>query len=340
MITKNANSSRNEDLKPATIMRNIYNVFPSFAMLAGMQLDVFTHLKDGSMRAKTLADSLCVREDKLTPLLYALVVAGLLVVENKSFSNTPEAEKFLVHGRPNYIGELSGFYNRLWKNSLNTAESIRTGKPQAKLDFHALSEEELLEYFQKQIHSSCSGGKEIAEKLDFSQFSRLLDAGGGTGGVSMAICANYPHLKATVADLPKVAHLAERFIADAGMSDQISMSVTDLCSNSPEGKYDVAVLRALIQTLSKEEAQAVLKNISQSMLSGGKIFIFGNVLDNSCLGPPASLAFALVFLNSYDNGQAYTENEYREMLTNANFTDIIVQHNFLDDGMSMVSAKK
>jgi len=99
--------SHGENLKPATIMRNVYSVFPSFAMLAGMQLDVFTHLKDGPMEAKTLASSLGVQEEKLSPLLYSLVVAGLLEVENKKFSNTAEAAQFLVRGCPDYMGELS-----------------------------------------------------------------------------------------------------------------------------------------------------------------------------------------------------------------------------------------
>jgi predicted O-methyltransferase YrrM len=321
-------------------MRNVYSVFPSFAMLAGMQLDVFTHLKDGPMEAKSLANSLGVQEDKLSPLLYSLVVAGLLEVENKKFSNTAEAARFLVRGCPDYMGELSGFYKMLWQNSLHTAESIRTGKPQTKRDFHTSSEEELLEFFQRQIPSSRAGGKEIAEKLDFSKFEKLLDAGGGSGGVAMAICAQYPHLKATVADLPKVARLAERFIAEAGLSGRIGVSATDLRSHPPEGKYDVAVLRALIQTLSKEEAQAVLKFVSQSMLPGGRIFIFGNILENSCLGPPAALAFALIFLNTYDHGRAYTEKEYREMLANAEFVDITIGHDVLVDGMGMVCAKK
>ncbi len=334
------NSSHDETMKPSTIMRNVNAVYPSFAMLAGMQLDVFTPLKNGPMEAKTIASALDVLEDKLTPLLYALVAAGLLEVENKSFSNTPEAGKFLVRGCPDYIGGLSGFYNMIWHATLNTAESIRTGIPQAKLDYHTLPEEELLKFFRSQVHSSLRGGKEIAEKLDFSEFGMLLDAGGGTGGVSIAICNKYPQIKATVADLPKVAQLAERFIAEAGMSGRISVSATDLCLNSPEGKYDVAILRAVIQTLSKEQAQISLKCISQSMVPGGRIFIFGSVLENSCLAPPSSLAFGLASLNVYDHGKAYTENEYQEMLTNAGFTDIAVEHDALIDGMGIVSAKK
>ena len=326
-------------LKPTTINCNVFNVFPSFAMLAGMQLDVFTPLKDGPMDAKKLAGTLDVREDKLSPLLYLLVVAGLLQVENGVFANTEESAKFLVRGRPEYMGESSGFYKLLWELALKTGESIRTGKPQAKLDFHNLPDDQLLDYFSKQVHHSLSGGNEIAEKIDFSKFKMLLDAGGGTGGVSISICSKYPHLKATVADLPKVVKVAEHFIAENNMADRIGVSATDLCQDYPAGMYDVAILRAVIQTLSQEEAEATLHNVSRSMLPGGQIYIFGNVLKADRLGPPISLAYSLVFLNSYDNGQAYTENEYREMLEKAGFAGISVDYEFLD-GMCLVQAQK
>ncbi|MTI85686.1 MAG: hypothetical protein FH756_17760 [Firmicutes bacterium] len=184
------NFSFGETLRPSNIMRNVHAVFPAFSMLAGMQLDVFTPLKDGPMEARTLAVALDVQEDKLSPLLNLLVVAGLLEVKNNRFSNTPEADKFLVRGRPDYIGEMSRFYNMLWQTSLNTAESIRTGKPQAKIDYHTLPDEELLKFFRKQIHSSLRGGKEIAKKLDLSKFERLLDAGMVQGGYQLPFVIN------------------------------------------------------------------------------------------------------------------------------------------------------
>ena len=336
---KNKNSI-NEELNPTVIMQNVYSVFPSMAMLAGMELDVFTPLKDGPLDAKNLADALNVQEDKLMPLLYALVVADLLKLEGQCFSNTDEATHFLVQGRPGYIGGLNGFFKMLIQISMKTTESIRTGKPQAKFDFHSLSEEELAVYFRKQVHSSRSGGKEIAEKIDFSGYENLLDAGGGSGGVSMALCTRYPSLKATVADLPKVVKLAEQFIAEESLSNRISVSSTDLSIDSPPGEYDVAILRALIQTLSKENAQNVLLNIGRSLLPGGRILIFGNVLNDTRLGPSASIAYGLVFLNTYDDGKAYTEEEYREMLENAGFKHIVIDHDFLTDGMGLVSAIK
>ncbi|MBI5594389.1 MAG: hypothetical protein HY881_28405 [Deltaproteobacteria bacterium] len=337
-------SSRDETIAPSTIMHNAHAVYPSFAMLAAMQLDVFTPLKDGPMQAGTLATALDVQEDKLTPLLYSLAASGLLKMERDLFSNTAETDKFLVRGRPDYIGGLSGFYSKVWHAAMNTAESIRTGKPKQKIDWHALPENELLFFFQSQFHSSIRAGKELADRLDFSEFERLLDAGGGTGGVSIGICKKFPRIRATVADLPKVTDITGQFIAEAGMSDRIRVSPTDLCLNSPDGqydlRYDLAILRALIQTLSKEQAQKVIKHIGQSMVPGGQIYIFGSILENSRLSPLSSLGAGLVFLNVYDDGKAYTENEHREMLLNAGFADITVEHEALVDGMGIVSARK
>ncbi|MGO9376337.1 MAG: methyltransferase [Syntrophobacteraceae bacterium] len=333
-------SSHGKTLKPSTIMHLVYAVYPSFAMLAGMQLDLFTALDDKALTAKSLADSLGVLEDRIAPLLYSLVAAGLLELKDGFFSNTEEAGEFLVCRRPNFMGSMSGFYRKLWNAALNTAESIRTGKPKLKIDWQALPEEELLTFFKTQFHSSLRAGKEIADKLDFSEFGRLLDAGGGTGGVCIGICNKYPHIQATVADFPKVVQVTERFIKEAGMSGRITVSPTDLSTDRPEGQYDVAILRAFIQTISKEQARTVLKNIAQSIVPGGRIYIIGGILENSRLSPLSSLGMGLVFLNFYDDGRAYTEKEHEEMLTAAGFTAIVPDHEALSDGMGIISARR
>ena len=56
--------------QPDTIEKLGKAVYPSFAMLAGMKLDLFTPLKNGPMTAQQIADELGVRAAKLEPLLY------------------------------------------------------------------------------------------------------------------------------------------------------------------------------------------------------------------------------------------------------------------------------
>lgn len=339
MTVRESTRDRRE-ISPTSIMHNAYAVYPSFAMLAGMQLDVFTPLADGPMNVETLAQSLGVQATRLSPLLYALVTAGLLTVEDGVFSNTEEADKFLVRGLPYYMGGLSGFYSTLWHATLSTAESIRTGKPQAKHDWMSLPEEQLVRFFSGQYPGSLRAGRQLARNIDFTRFSRLLDAGGGSGGLSIGICETCSKLRSTVVDLPAVASISKRFISEAGMSDRIETMAVDLVDSPPDGSYDVAVLRALIQILSPDRARKVLMNISQVMESGSYLYIVGSILDDSRLSPPASVAFSLVFLNVYDDGHAYTEKEHHDWLLEAGFTDISITHNAMSDGLGIVSARK
>ena len=71
---------------PETIERLGAAVFRSFAMRAGMELDLFTPLTEGPMNVVELAQALNVGSTKLEPLLYSLVDAGLLTVEGERFS--------------------------------------------------------------------------------------------------------------------------------------------------------------------------------------------------------------------------------------------------------------
>lgn len=321
-------------------MRNAYAVYPSFAMLAGMQLDVFTPLKDHPLNAESLAKLLEVKETKLSPLLYALVTAGLLTVEDGVFSNTQEADTFLVRGRPEYMGGLNRFYSNLWHAALKTAESIRTNKPQAKHDWSTLSEDALIKYFRGQYPGSLRAGRQLARRIDFTRFKRLLDVGGGTGGLSIGICESYPSIEATVVDLPEVAAISNQFITETDLSDRITSMGVDLIDTAPEGSYDVAILRALIQVMTPEHAKNVLKNISQVLEPGGYVYIVGCILDNSRLSPPASIAFSLVFLNVYDDGGAYTERQHHDWLMEAGFTDVSIEHSVMSDGLGIVSARR
>ena len=129
-------------LRPVTIEKLGMAVFPSLAMLAGMELDVFTPLGNGPLRAGEIADALDVSREKIGPLLYALVAAGLLRQEGDRFANSQEADHFLVRGRPSYLGGRDSFYRARWGEALQTAASIRTGLPQAKIDFTAMSPNE------------------------------------------------------------------------------------------------------------------------------------------------------------------------------------------------------
>lgn len=328
--------------EPKTIKKLAAAVYPSFAMLAGMQLDVFTTLKDGPMSAEEIADAIGVKPVKLKPLLCALVAAGLLTVEGDLFSNTSEANHFLVRDSPSYMGNhvyinpLLNFYN--WSATLKTAETIRTGIPQDKYDFSEKSEDELEWVFRGTRPIAIKAGRELVARYDFSPYRTLLDVGGGSGGLAMAITEACPHIRATVVDLPTVTPVTRRLLEEGGASELVQVMTADVVRGPLTGSFDIAVLRAFIQVLSPDQARRALKNVSEIINPGGVIYILGHILDNSRVSPLEEVGHALASLNFYDVPAPYTEHEHKDWLTEAGFEQI--ERDTLPNGDGVISARK
>ena len=315
------------------------SVYPPFAMLAGMKLNLFTPLKDGPMSAEQIAEAIGVGCAKLKPLLYALVVANLLNVEGEFFSNTDTANRFLVKGGPSCVVDIHEILSDLWSAALKTAESIRTGVPQAIHDYANMSKDELQQFFRGQHPYAIEYGRDLIARYDFSSYRTLLDVGGGSGGLAIAVTGAIPNIQATVVELSTVTPVTQHFIDEAGAGDRIKVVAADVVHDSLPGSYDAAVMTALLQVLSPDDARCTLKNVSRVMKPGGEIYIRGaGIIDNSRTSPPELVGFNIVFVNVYDEGQAYTEQEHKEWLEEAGFENF--RRTILPDGGSIITARK
>ena len=324
--------------RPETIEKLEAAVFPSFAMLAGMQLDLYTPLKDGPMSVVELAQALDVGPTKLEPLLYSLVDAGLLTVEGQRFSNTRESDHFLVRGKPAYYGERHQSFSSQWNATLKTAASIRAGAAQAKLDFHHMTPEQEEALYRGLHPTTLAAGRMLPARYDFSVYRTLLDLGGGSGGLAIGVTEECPHIHATVGELPEVVAITQRFIAEAGTKDRLSVMAADVLCGSISGSYDAVAMSNFIQVLSQDQARSALKNVIKVVEPGGDLYILGRVLDDSHLSPVDALNGNMFFLNVYDGGQAYPECQHREWLTEAGFESI--ERAVLPNGRSIIVAHK
>ncbi|HXK27783.1 MAG TPA: methyltransferase [Candidatus Binatia bacterium] len=326
------------DPQPTTIEELEWAVWPSFALLAGIRLDLFTPLKDGPLSAEQLTDKLGVEADKLKPLLCALAAAGPLKVENSLFANSSEANRFLVRGLSTYRGGKHEVLLSNWQAGLRTAESIQTGAPQAKLDFAGASALELETFYRSNHAQAQRRGRELTATFDLSSHRSLLDVGGGSGGLAIAVTETHPHIQATVAELPTVTPITRRIVEEAGANGRVQVQSSDAINESLSGAFDAAVLSSFIQVISRDQARRALQNVGKVVNPEGAIYIRGDIVDDSSISPLGSVMRNLVYLNIYDQGQAYTEHEHREWLTAAGFADF--ERKILPDGFSMVRARK
>ncbi|MDE0040514.1 MAG: methyltransferase [Candidatus Poribacteria bacterium] len=325
---------------PDTIERYDSALLPALALLAGRQLDLFTPLKDGPMNAEAIAEILGVDASKLELLLYALVAAGLLSVDADQFSNTPEANHFLVRGEPNYIdgGRDIDLWAHLLETVLKTADSVRAASPQARHDYRNMPAEELERFFSKLHSGALAAGRDLVSRCDFSSCRRMLDVGGGSGGVAIAVAEACPHLCATIVDLPTVTPFTQQFVNESSVADRVHVLTADVTNDKLTGSHDLAVLKAFTQTLSPNEIRRALKNVSDVIVPGGMVCILAHILDDSRISPKETAVFNLVFLNIYEVGQAYTAGQYDGWLEEAGFGE--VERTLLEGGTSLLVARK
>jgi 3-hydroxy-5-methyl-1-naphthoate 3-O-methyltransferase len=100
----------------------------------------------------------------------------------------------------------------------------------------------------------------------------------------------------------------------------------------------VAVLRFFIQVLGRDSARRVLANLAKALRPGGAIIIVDHLLEDDRLSPQQAMGQSLVMLTIYDEGQAYTEAEYRAWLSESDFSDIRIEFSVAPGGASIISA--
>jgi ubiquinone/menaquinone biosynthesis C-methylase UbiE len=330
-------------LKPPAmdiIQQLLFAPYPSFALMAACQLDVFTPLKDDTLTAEELAEKIRVGVGKLRPLLYALVAAKLLTVADERFANTEESSYYLVQGQAGYMGKRFNVAAKAWTAMLKTVDSIRAGVGQARQEFDFVTmPTETVELLFRGFHApALATGRMLAEKFDFSARQNLVDVGGGSGGVVIALLEKFPHLHATVVEQANIVPITQRIVAESSVADRIRVVAANAVTEPLDGAFDCAILSAVIQTMSADEAQRLLKNVARVMNPNGALYIIGWVLDDPRITPREAAAVNLLLINAYADGQAYTESEYRAWLTEAGFENI--KREILLSELSLVSARK
>ncbi|QEX22929.1 hypothetical protein FRZ61_28630 [Hypericibacter adhaerens] len=324
---------------PDTIQRLQAEVPAAFAMLAGMQLGLFSELAGGPRSVAELAATLGVAEDRLARLLYALVAVGLLETRETGFANGPEAASFLVKGRPDYVGGVHELLNQLWHADMLTAQSVRSGRPAALHDFAAASDADMAAMLRGMHGTAIASGRELLRRFNFSRCRSVVDIGGGSGGLVATLCDARPGLKGILFDLPRTAALAADILAATPGGDRVTIETGDILRAPPGGTHDAVVLRALVQVLGQADAARAIANAAKALRPGGTLYIMGGgILDDSRVSPRSAVFLNVTFMNLYEAGAAYTEAQHREWLLAAGCSDM--QRVTLSTGSGIIAATR
>jgi ubiquinone/menaquinone biosynthesis C-methylase UbiE len=339
-LLRGSDMSPQPSIVPKTIETLADAVYCSFAMLAGMELDLFTPLKDGPLTAEAIAEAAGTDRAKTGPLLHALVAIGLLKFDRGRFLNSPEADRFLVRGKPDYIGMRHHAYRRRWNSVLCVAETIKAGVPQRGMDYARMPTDVRDSFYRGTFTECLAAGRELAKSRDFSGFRSLVDVGGGSGGLAIAMAEAWPNLSITIADLPAIAPLAQRYIDEAGFTTRVNVCPTNVVSDPLSGSYDIAVMRGLFPVLTRDQIQSALANVYRALKPGSPVYVVGWILDDSRTSPLSYATYNLLFVNDYADGLIRTEAEHRAWLEEAGFEYVFRQPSASTYAADFILARK
>jgi 16S rRNA G1207 methylase RsmC len=119
----------------------------------------------------------------------------------------------------------------------------------------------------------------LAARLDLSRHCAVLDVGGGSGVMSIALAKKNPHLRACILDIAPVCEIAARNARRAGLTRRIRTLAGDIREALPEG-YDVVLLCDIGAV-----PEQLLENAFRSLPAGGLVVLVDRFLSDDGTRP-------------------------------------------------------
>lgn len=294
---------------------------------AAIELGLFTKVAAGADSLDGIAAALAITPLNALRLTSACVTLDLLRrTADGRFVNAPDADKFLVEGKPGYAGPWLDFTRRVyddWPKWNKLADYLRhQGPPEELAMYQDFGVEDARAYHEATYSIGLGAGRRFVRQVDLSKRSKILDLGGGSGCYCIAACTEHPHLTATVLDLPPVTEVAKEFIAKHGLSDRIDTLAGDFTKVAFPTDVDVMIMASNIPHFDRAAMFALARKAFDALLPGGEMHIVGEIIDDDGKGPVSSAMWAMEEALYGGGGTPHTRAETRDYLAEAGFVDV------------------
>jgi hypothetical protein len=225
---------------PAVLLQMITGFWTSQAIFAAAKLGLADLVKDGPKPSEELARATGVRPKALYRLLRALASVGVFREEEDGrFGLTPLASYLQtgVSGSLRAFALLQEYQYRPWGEVLHSLQTEET-------TFSKVFGQDLFPYLtehpaaaavfdEAMTNMTMQVAAAVVAACDFAQSSTLVDVGGGSGGLLMAVLRANPALRGVLFDVPHVVEEAQKRIAAAGLAERCVVEAGDFFRRSP-----------------------------------------------------------------------------------------------------------
>jgi SAM-dependent methyltransferase len=293
----------------------------AFILLTANHLGLFQALREGPRAAADLAAELRVDARALELVLLALAAEAVLVRTPDGFALAPDCAPLLLPDGAQSQAAIYEHHFHLIARWAQLPAVVRTGRPVPRAR-EARDPDELRAFICGMADVSRASSEEVAAKIDFAPFRRLLDLGGGPGTAALTFALRHPHLACDVFDLPEVVAIAREEIARAGLAGRVGTVAGDYFTDELGAGYDCVYLSNIIHSLGPDQIVALFAKARRALVPGGVLMVKDFYLDDSRTRPASAARFAVNMLVGTEAGRSYTWAETQRLLAEAGFGEI------------------
>lgn len=304
---------------PPLLNQLLVNFRASRVFLSAVEVDLFSALKGGAT-ATQVARKTETSIRGVTILLDALVSIGLVRKRAGSYFNTKATAEFLTEGCKNDWRLGIGHHEALWQSWSNLTHVVRKGKPTARKGPRSKAQTESFIGLMEQTGSIRA--PRVARAVPLRGVDRVLDIGGGSAAYSRALVAKKPPLKVTVLDLSDVLPIARRHVKRVGMLENFTFQPGDLHQTDFGYGFDLVLISNICHMLSPAMNRALIRKSFRALTSGGKLAVHDFILNDQRTWPGSAAIFAVNMLVNTQEGNSFTEQEYRNWMKGAGFRSV------------------
>jgi hypothetical protein len=292
-------------------------------LLTAVELDLFTKLKGKALSVSELCATQGWDSRGLTILMDALAAEGLLSRGSDGKYSLPgSVAKYLIRDEEDSILPMILHGCHLWESWSNLTRIVTTGENTYPAERKDRPKEETEAFIQAMHVVGQLVAPRIADSLDLSVYSKMLDVGGGPGTYTMAFLEKAPQMTATLFDLPEVVEIGRKRLIEAGLIDRVRIVEGDYTKDDLPPGHDLALLSAIIHSNNRAANRHLFRNVYGSLIQGGTILIRDHIMDPTRTFPVAGAIFAVNMLAATSGGNTYTFEEVKQDLESAGFKDV------------------
>jgi SAM-dependent methyltransferase len=289
-----------------------------------MELGLFWLLAEGPVETETIAQTLNIPTNRCQYWLQLLSYVGLLKQSPGSYGLSPTARTKILDA---YSQETWAFLAREMRDRSLAVHNLtrHIHEPGSAWEAQGLTRPDYYAQIRKsperashftrtlyEVHLPLAD--EVARSLDMSGVDRMMDLGGGSGVVSLALLRRNPGLSAVVVDIPNVCAAGREIARENGMEDWITYHAADFLHDQLPSGFGL-VLACDVGPLG----EPLLRKIRAALDPGGRLVIVDLFAPTEGIAPSAWLYWAVLASLENPDFSLLTVAQAQDRLVNAGF---------------------